>query len=251
MLARLSLKAQFLVSAMVLAAGLTFGLSQPGLAQIQEGDEALIDTVTDPAIAEFVTVDAPGTGIAPPAHLPAAISLRIKYDEGASAGGNADARLLDISNFYGERRYQPIWIGKNGANPKARAVTKLLLNARDNGLDPADYDAATVAALIKTRSAQALAALEIRLSRAVLDYGRDLVVGRATPGSANSTAARAHKGPDAAVLLSGIVLSNDVRAYLGALAPRSDAGHGLKMTIAASGNASIYGGKPDCPLATF
>ena len=247
MLARLSSKVRTLFPAMVLAAGMALGLSQPVLAQIQEGDEALIDTITDPAIAEFVAVDAAEAGIAPPAHLQAAIFLRIEFDQSARSGGNADARMADLAKFYGDRSYRPIWIGGNGANPKALEMAELLLTARDKGLDPADYDAATVAALTKTRSVQALADLEIRLSKAVLDYGRDLVVGRVNPLANPGTP----KAPDADILLSGITASNDVRAYLRALAPRSGADQGLKTTIAAYRDISVSGGKPNCPLAMF
>ncbi len=240
MLARPSVKTCALFPALMLAGALVLGLSSPGFAQTQEGDEALIDTISDPAIAEIV--DATGSDLSPPDPLPAAVFLRIEFDEGSLGGGNSDARMVELYEFYDGRFYEPIWVGEDGANSKAVSMVGILMAAEDHGLDPTDYGAAFLATLVKAKSPQALADLEIRLSKAVLDYGRDLSVGRVEPSSINKDIAVYPEGPDASELLLGIVTSDDINAYLGILAPRSDNYQRLKSTLAAYRSISQQGG---------
>ena len=80
-----------------------------------------------------------------------------------------------LDRFYAPRAYAPVWLGAN--IPKAAAAVVLLQEAAVHGLSPAEYDADALAAKRRTASPND-AALEVALTRAMLQYMADLRVGR-------------------------------------------------------------------------
>lgn len=228
-----------MAAGLVLAAGLVWGGG--AVAQDRVGDEALVDTPSEPAIPEPVIVDA-GDEVVPPDPLAAAIFLRIEYDEGTLAGDDSDQRMLDLYEFYDGRLYEPVWVTVGGATEKARAMAGALLRAESHGLVPEDYGAAIIATLAQAQSVQALADLEIRLSKALLDFGRDLSVGRVVPNDVDNELAVYPEGPSAADLLLGIINAPDVGDFLEGLAPQSDNYKRLRSTLEAYRAIAAQGG---------
>ncbi|MEJ7807577.1 MAG: L,D-transpeptidase family protein [Telluria sp.] len=80
-----------------------------------------------------------------------------------------------LDRFYAPRAYAPVWLGAN--IPKAAAAVVLLQEAAVHGLAPAEYDADALAAKIRAAS-PGDAALDVALTRAMLQYMADLRVGR-------------------------------------------------------------------------
>ena len=80
-----------------------------------------------------------------------------------------------LDRFYAPRAYAPVWLGAN--IPKAAAAVVLLQEAGTHGLSPAEYDADALAAKIRNASPND-AALDVALTRAMLQYLADLRLGR-------------------------------------------------------------------------
>ncbi len=89
-----------------------------------------------------------------------------------------------IDRFYAPRAYAPAWLGAN--IPKAAAAVVLLQEAAAHGLSPADYDADGLAARIRDANPED-AALDVALTRAMLQYLADLRVGRVRSGYHSAT----------------------------------------------------------------
>ncbi|NND49508.1 MAG: L,D-transpeptidase family protein [Rhizobiales bacterium] len=175
--------------------------------------EALIDNI--------VVVDASADELVPEDELPAAVFLRIEYDEGDLYGGDVSERLTDLFEFYDARLYEPIWVTETGPNQRARALIDALIDAERHALYPGNYDIGTIALLLGVTTPTALADFEMRLSKALLDYGRDLSAGRVEPSEVDSELAIFPEGPSAAELLTGVLNSPEPAGYLASLAPAS------------------------------
>ena len=80
-----------------------------------------------------------------------------------------------LDRFYAPRAYAPVWLGPN--LPKAAAAVALLQQAGLQGLSPLEYNADALAEKVRSASPDD-AALDVALTRAVLEYMADLRVGR-------------------------------------------------------------------------
>lgn len=89
-----------------------------------------------------------------------------------------------LDRFYAPRAYAPVWLGAN--IPKAAAAVVLLQEAASHGLSPAEYDADGLAAKIRSAGPND-AALDVALTRAMLQYLADLRVGRVRSGYHSAT----------------------------------------------------------------
>jgi len=92
-----------------------------------------------------------------------------------------------VRRVYLDRDYRPLWIEGSKLEGRARDLIETLCHAEREGLRAADYDLAGLQAeLVRLRDTEkpnpaALAALDLRLTRAFLDYGGDLLAGRLDP----------------------------------------------------------------------
>jgi L,D-transpeptidase YcbB len=97
------------------------------------------------------------------------------------------ARLELVRRVYLDRDYRPLWIDGSKFEGRALDLIETLCHAEREGLRAADYDLAGLQAeLVRLRGDKksnpaALAALDLRLTRAFLDYGGDLLAGRLDP----------------------------------------------------------------------
>jgi murein L,D-transpeptidase YcbB/YkuD len=96
-------------------------------------------------------------------------------------------RLELVRRVYLDRDYQPVWIDGSELGGRALDLIETLCHAEREGLRSADYDLPGLQAQLarlsenKTSNPAALAALDLRLTRAFLDYGSDLLAGRLDP----------------------------------------------------------------------
>jgi L,D-transpeptidase YcbB len=105
----------------------------------------------------------------------------------ANAAPAVGARWELVRRVYLDRDYRPLWIAGSKLEGRALDLIETLCHAEREGLRAADYDLAGLQAELarlrddKKFNPAALAALDLRLTRAFLDYGGDLLAGRLDP----------------------------------------------------------------------
>ncbi|MEA3064777.1 MAG: L,D-transpeptidase YcbB, partial [Sphingomonadales bacterium] len=85
----------------------------------------------------------------------------------------------EIAAFYRERSNRPLWMTRRGPRPEALRLAAAIGHAADQGLDPARYGSAEIAAALEAAAsggAAARARAELLLSRAYPAFVRDLRV---------------------------------------------------------------------------
>ncbi|MEA3050147.1 MAG: L,D-transpeptidase YcbB [Sphingomonadales bacterium] len=90
----------------------------------------------------------------------------------------------EIAAFYRTRGNRPGWMTPSGPTPAARALAARLASAGDDGLDPARYRAADVAAAVESAwgaDPKTLARAELLLSTEYVAYARDVALPRSDP----------------------------------------------------------------------
>ncbi|MCB9978870.1 MAG: L,D-transpeptidase family protein [Rhodospirillales bacterium] len=139
------------------------------------------------------------------------------------AAGKIDGRKLSdaqaIRAFYAARSNAPLWIGGNGPNRAAHDLVSVLDQAWTHGLNPAKYDLQAIDQMMKSGSeAQNRSALEIRLTDALVRYGRDITGTRA--GRSEGATSIRRTPMDAGRILSLAENSSNLEKDLTDLAPR-------------------------------
>jgi len=175
----------------------------------------------------------------PPAYSPVAGALRVElalqYDRGSAE-----------RSFYQARGYLPVWLAEDGAAaPAARALLSWAGAADANALPADRYGVSGLAARLADASSGAYsnaAALEAELTRLFLAYGRDISSGLLEPRSVSRNIDIEPRRPDPAVLLAGVGTTDDIAAFLGALAPTGPAYDRLLSLYAKSREIARNGG---------
>ncbi|CUH20965.1 murein L,D-transpeptidase [Jannaschia seosinensis] len=125
-----------------------------------------------------------------------------------------------LSTFYKNRDFAPIWIGERSAE-RREAFFAALAQAGDHGLPAERYDPAAIrAAIAAAETASARGALEVRMTRLLTAYARDLSSGILTPGEIVSDIALEVSPPDVSAILTAFADGNP-RAVLEALRPHA------------------------------
>ncbi|MFD1912919.1 L,D-transpeptidase family protein [Halodurantibacterium flavum] len=133
----------------------------------------------------------------------------------AEAVGDSPA----LRAFYEARNHAPLWTAPDAAELR-RAFLAALAQAPAHGLPASRYDLAGInAALAAMQSDRDLGALEVRMSRAYLQWARDISSGVLTPSDIDSGIVREIRRPDPQALLQG--LERDPLTFLRSLAPQS------------------------------
>ena len=121
------------------------------------------------------------------------------------------ATWTDVRAFYTQRENAPAWIDVRRPTDNGVKAIGVLKTARQHGFDPEDYDAKALEELgqgvekIDKESPerlQKLAEFDVRLTAAMLKFGKDVAVGRQN-GDANFKARR--KAPDLVAAVSAAV----------------------------------------------
>ena len=133
----------------------------------------------------------------------------------------AAAEHEDVATFFRDRDWQPVW---TATDPAAEARRAALLAALDrapiHALPVARYDAAALRQAFRDlRSEGDRGRLEVRLTRALLAFARDLQTGVLVPKSVDPGLVREVPRREAADILAGFMA--DPAGYLHALAPRN------------------------------
>jgi murein L,D-transpeptidase YcbB/YkuD len=125
-----------------------------------------------------------------------------------------------LTAFYERRAYQPAWLGDDGTAPQASELLKVLEAADREGLDPRDYPAQAIQALLAGgHDPDSLARLDVLLTEAFLAYGRDAARGRVDPTAVDSAWVAAPRTTDLVAALRTALDSGRVAAELDRFAP--------------------------------
>jgi murein L,D-transpeptidase YcbB/YkuD len=159
---------------------------------------------------------------------------------------DADVRQA-VREFYSATGETLAWSGRSGPSDDADRALTLLASAEQFGLSPADYHAADLAAeraVVKDAQAperrKRVAIFDIRVTAALLRFGRDVSIGRVEPRSIDPAARPQREQPDLAATLAAS------RTDLDGWAEQIEPGHqeyvGLKAGLAALRGAAAKGG---------
>lgn len=143
-----------------------------------------------------------------------ALKVREKLDESRQIGS---ANLREsYEDFYTERKFSPIWIGRDGLTRHAKQIMKEIRQADDYGLRASDYRLPNVSALepIQSASFDTLADTEVALSIAAVHYARDAKGARINPKSLSGYLDMTPKLPSPKKVLAGIAAADDAANYL-------------------------------------
>lgn len=169
------------------------------------------------------------------------------YLESASDWPDKDLPRETLLAFYQPREFMPLWVNGSGPLPKAELLLRTLNEAHREGLDNAAYNVTRIEQNWLTKNPAALARLELLLSSAVLNYGRDMQVGRSSPNMLNPLWYIPVSEFDGAALLENLARSEDTADVLAALAPPHPDYRRLRSALAYYRQLAHAGGWPTIP----
>ncbi len=181
--------------------------------------------------------------------------IKTQLEQLPRSGAAQKSRAKNISNWYAERDYQPLWIDSSKVTDAAERTIYQLLTAYKDGLSAADYSGGELFSMVDSSEPQDLAKLEVGLSNAAVVYGQHLRSGRVQPNTINRELVIYPKQLSAEKLLSRLADSATPADLLASLPPQTDRyfrlrNHliALKLQEANGGWVSIPAGdvlKPD------
>ena len=169
----------------------------------------------------------------------------------------SDADIRDaVRGFYAETGETLAWSGRSGPNKRADAALALLGSVEQYGLSPADYQVADLAAeraVVTGAPAperkKRVAIFDIRLTAALLRFGRDVSTGRLEPASIDAAARGQRDQPDLGATLARA--DSDLGAWVEQIEPRHVEYQWLKQGLAALRGAAAKGGWPAVPPRSY
>ncbi|MGH1465510.1 MAG: L,D-transpeptidase family protein [Cognatishimia sp.] len=132
------------------------------------------------------------------------------------------SRDAEVSAYYRDAGYEPIWTGKgNKYRERRKALFKALNSASEHGLSVGRYrPEALKADLAAAKTSRALGGAEVMLSKTFLQYARDVQTGMLVPSRIDDGIVRKIPYRDRQQLLANFSKSSPSR-YLKSLAPNT------------------------------
>ncbi len=140
--------------------------------------------------------------------------------------------LAVLAPFYGARAMVPLWVSEQGASARARTLARILDSADRDGLDPQDYGAQAIGALLNAERPELLAQLELRLSLGLMQLASDLGRGRTSPHIADPKLYPYREAVDRGRVIRGAAEADDLVAYLRSYQPQTPRYDRLKAALA-------------------
>jgi L,D-transpeptidase YcbB len=164
-----------------------------------------------------------------------AVELHKIIDSGEPVMGDqqSDDRIVEVYVFYAaDRNYKPLWVRDSGPKAKARDVLEVFRNAGKMGLNPNNYRVTQIERMMAAKTPRELAELELLLSRAFIDFGRDINRGVVLPNEASRENAITSKELGALNLIDGAENADVIADYTRTLEPQSPEYQRLKGALA-------------------
>ena len=158
-----------------------------------------------------------------------------------------DERLIQVFVYYEGRSFKPIWVRDNGPKSKGKRLLAYLQNAEEHGLVASDYRVKEISEMIAKTDPRTLAELDLLMSRAMIDFGRDIKAGRIEPSKFNRELNIYPRSLGATTLLDGAEAADDIEPYLNGLAPQSPRYQRLKTKLAEYRAIDMKGGWIEIP----
>ena len=160
--------------------------------------------------------------------------IRQIVESGQETVGNDDddERLIQVMAYYESRSFKPIWVRDNGPKTKGKRLLGILQRAEEHGLVASDYRVSDIADRIDKTDHATLAELDILLSRAMIDFGRDINAGRVDPAKFNREITIYPQRLGATTLLDGAEAADDIGPYLDTLQPQTPRYDRMKKKLA-------------------
>jgi murein L,D-transpeptidase YcbB/YkuD len=133
-----------------------------------------------------------------------------------------------VEAFYQARSLAPLWLEKGVENARAQSAIARLKNADADGLEPGDYKTPSFTGL----DPEALAAAELKLTRAVLTYARHVQAGRFAYTRVSRNIELPQAAPEPADVLRGVADAGDVGKALDLFSPQNEPYRKLKAVLA-------------------
>ena len=179
-----------------------------------------------------------------------AAELHKIIDSGEPVMGDqqSDDRIVEVYVFYAaDRNYKPLWVRDNGPKSKAKDVLEVFRNAGKMGLNPNNYRIAQIERMMTAKTPRELAELELLLSRAFIDFGRDINRGVVLPNEASRENAITSKELGALTLIDGAENADVIADYVRTLEPQTPEYQRLKGALATYRDIAKKGGFPVIP----
>ena len=146
-----------------------------------------------------------------------------------------------VAAFYRDRGFAPVWVGDNGALPRAKAAAAFLSAVAADELDPAQYPVPSFA----STSPEALAADELKLTNSVLTFVRHARTGRLDYNRVSAAAYFELQFPEASDVLRKLAAAPDVGPVLDGFHPQQPGYKALKAELARQRNRAAGIQDPD------
>ncbi|ADZ71163.1 L,D-transpeptidase family protein [Polymorphum gilvum] len=158
--------------------------------------------------------------------------------------GSSDA----VAGHYAATGHAPVWIAGERLGEQGRLAIAAFAAANDHALNPLNYHPLELAARAEAATTpEALAALDVDLSRAYVRYATHLVSGRVQPNAVNKALNIFPHVPDAGDLLEAVAEAPDFGAFLDGLSPNTPNYARLKQALAAYRAKAAAGGFTPVP----
>ena len=163
----------------------------------------------------------------------------------------------DVRSFYERRQAAPAWVNDRELETASNALAGVR-KAREHALAPADYGDEDLARRIEALRAldndapdriERLAALDTRITTALLAFGRDVAMGRTKPASIDPRWKTRRDPPDFAGTLTDAGV--DLNAWIDAIRPRHPEYAALQQAYVNLLAQRDKGGWPPVPKAKF
>lgn len=156
-----------------------------------------------------------------------------------------------LRRLYAARDFQPVWFSNRmfssqGPTSTAQAAVKILNAADQQGLSPQFYDASDLAAF-ETKTPQARANFEMRLTAALLRYAHDMRIGRVKPEDVYNDVSFPRRAYDPVSELTAAANANTLDGYLSGLEPADPQYRQLKQALVHYRKIAEAGGWPTVP----
>jgi murein L,D-transpeptidase YcbB/YkuD len=159
-----------------------------------------------------------------------------------------------VKQIYEDRQYRPLWVGIRPVPQRTRELIASLCDAEREGLRPEDYRLGELRrtlerlrpSLEKERP-EAVAVLDLELTRQFLDYGADLLAGRLDPKAVGSEWYIRARRSSIEGTLRGAMLAEEFQGMVAPLRPQLPGYAELVKALAGYRQILAQGGWPKVP----